>query len=586
MKKTLFYLITLLFLIKNIKSQTFQKTFGGIGDDYATDVIQTSDKGCAIMGVLGFGNVYLLKTDSLGNKQWSKTLALQTPASGELRTFAQTADGGYIFSGVINYSNTNYSYVVKMDAVGNITWSKMHVALSMIMSIKQTIEGDYIAVGKRFTDSKSTIVRFTSTGDIMWSRTLQMSSSALDVIQLASDSSFITCYYSSSFTFSRFSKNANLMWSKTVTGSIYAPGSGYGHLHENGNNVQVTFNGSSCPGLLVINKNGSNAKFSGLACPYTNYFLSDAFPAANKGSFLVGQFNIGSGYGTRDIFLALVDSLGSLTWAKQIGGVNDELPTAIKRTKDKGAIIAGSTKSFSSGKNDIYLIKTDSLGQSGCHTSVLTTFTTTTLTAGLTNYTGIVDSLYGNVTSLQNVTLSNPSEVMYNACVCTSPVASFTPDIMGNMQDNSTWADKWYWSCTCTAGIDSTTINKSYYNPMIPNGTYTVCLKVKNSCGVDSTCHPFNYVFFPVSVREIEESIVYNFYPNPFHNKLIVSRKDDRVSLNLVQVRIINSFGALVYSDSMDGSKKELLLDLLAPGLYFIQLLSDDKVATRKLIKE
>jgi hypothetical protein len=593
MKHNLLCLLTFLFFFS--KSQpAFQKTFGSTGSDYAMDVIQTADKGYAVMGVMNFGGVYILKTDSLGNKQWSKNLGLVTPSQGEFRSFSQTNDGGFIFGGYINYSSNYYGYIVKLDASGNITWQKMHSVMGRsIFSVKQTIEGDYIAVGSQtlYQYSRGTILRLNSSGNITWNRTLPVVNTAMDVVQLSSDSSFITCYFANNHTdnatFSRWSKTGNLMWTKTLNSPTVGVGSS-GHLRESGNEVQVAVSANGCPGILKMTKDGTNAKVIAAACPSLNsYFIADAFPTYNKGSVILASHTVNSPYQTRNNILMQVDSMGTIKWAKQIGGVNDEYPGAVVRTKDHGIVFAGSTKSFSVYRDDIYLVKTDSLGQGSCNTSLLSAFTTSIIPGMLSVYTGTVDSIYGNITSTQAVTISNPSEISYDACGCVAPVASFTPSTIGDMQENSTWATKWYWTCTCLPGqVDSTTIDKGYYGGPFPNGTYTVCLTVKNSCGVDSLCQPFNYVFWPLGVNEKTETTGIGFYPNPVHDKLFISQQGYATNREATGIKIINSLGALVYSDKMEGTMKEIQVDGLAPGLYFIQFTSGSKTITKKVIKE
>jgi hypothetical protein len=133
--------------------------------------------------------------------------------------------------------------------------------------------------------------------------------------------------------------------------------------------------------------------------------------------------------------------------------------------------------------------------------------------------------------------------------------------------------------------VDSTTINKSYYGPL-PNGTYTVCLKVKNSCGVDSLCQLFNYVYYPINVKENTENLISNLYPNPFHDKLIITRENPNLNMPDMKIRITNSFGSLIYSGTLEGTEKEIQLPELASGLYFIQFISNGIVVSRKLVKE
>ena len=83
-------------------SQVWSKTFGGTGDEWAFSVIQTFDGGYATAGYTtssgaGKADVWLVKTDSLGNQQWNKTYG------GKEFDWAscviQTKDGGYALAG-------------------------------------------------------------------------------------------------------------------------------------------------------------------------------------------------------------------------------------------------------------------------------------------------------------------------------------------------------------------------------------------------------------------------------------------------------------------------------------------------------
>jgi hypothetical protein len=52
----------------------------------------------------------------------------------------------------------------------------------------------------------------------------------------------------------------------------------------------------------------------------------------------------------------------SMTWAKNHGGIYDEIAYSIQQTADGGYIIAGNTDSFGAGANDVWVIKLDSSG--------------------------------------------------------------------------------------------------------------------------------------------------------------------------------------------------------------------------------
>ncbi|MBK6914159.1 MAG: T9SS type A sorting domain-containing protein [Ignavibacteriales bacterium] len=63
-----------------------------------------------------------------------------------------------------------------------------------------------------------------------------------------------------------------------------------------------------------------------------------------------------------DIWLLRTDSNGDTLWTKTYGGDGDEYAYSMKKTEDGGFIIAGTTNSFGVGQFDFYVIRTDSLG--------------------------------------------------------------------------------------------------------------------------------------------------------------------------------------------------------------------------------
>jgi hypothetical protein len=89
-------------------NKTWDKTYGGTGRDTAYSVQQTSDRGYILAGATysygaggsDFSDVWLVKTDSNGNKAWDKTFG--GTARDEAYDVQQTSDGGYILAGQIS----------------------------------------------------------------------------------------------------------------------------------------------------------------------------------------------------------------------------------------------------------------------------------------------------------------------------------------------------------------------------------------------------------------------------------------------------------------------------------------------------
>ncbi len=197
-------------IVKSDSNGTLQweKRFGGIDQDYLFDLQQTRDGGYVLCGFSRSGisgdkseavhggnldsDYWIIKTDSLGNKQWDKDFG--GTSYEEARSMQQTRDGGYIIAG---YSASDISgdkseatkggydyWIIKTDSLGNMQWDKDLGGSEEddAFSIQQTADGGFIVEGASSSSLSSDkteatqgaydywIVKMDSLGHAQWDR--------------------------------------------------------------------------------------------------------------------------------------------------------------------------------------------------------------------------------------------------------------------------------------------------------------------------------------------------------------------------------------------------------------------------------
>ncbi|CAN5286548.1 hypothetical protein BH09BAC5_BH09BAC5_00320 [soil metagenome] len=310
------------------------KTYGANGDEVDCFVQQTSDNGFIITARsnsfgAGSADVYLIKTNSVGDLEWSKTIGGSNWEEGH--AVLQTADGGYIHCGFtksFGAGGDDY-YVIKNDANGNLLWTKTYGGSGDEPAhfIQQTLDGGFIVGGATTSFGNGGwdyyLVKIDSAGNQQWSKTYGGAGDDQGwSVQQTSDGGYIIGGFTNSF-----GAGAEDYWMvKTDVNGIVEWSKTYGGI-----------NSDEC---------------------YSVRQTSD-------GGYVLAGSTTSFGAGSTDIYLIKTDAQGNAEWTKTYGGTGDEMTQCVSQMTDGGYLIGGYTSSFGSGSRDFYLIKTDSQGNSG-----------------------------------------------------------------------------------------------------------------------------------------------------------------------------------------------------------------------------
>ncbi len=85
---------------------------------------------------------------------------------------------------------------------------------------------------------------------------------------------------------------------------------------------------------------------------------------SKDGYMISGEFDTGSRENTVDAWLVNTGMDGSFKWDKKFGWINPDRFDRVILTDDGGVIAAGITESYGNGSSDIYIVRTDALGNS------------------------------------------------------------------------------------------------------------------------------------------------------------------------------------------------------------------------------
>jgi hypothetical protein len=163
-------------------NEEWNKTFGGVENDYGYSVQQISDGGYLILGETnsfgsGSGDAWLIKTDTNGTEEWNKTFGGNDQDAGISMQIVENT--GYIITGVTRSFGLDSGdvWLIKTDVFGNEQWNRTFGGTSYDCgaSIDTTEDGGFIicAITETYGAGEEDVwlIKTDSSGNEQWNKT-------------------------------------------------------------------------------------------------------------------------------------------------------------------------------------------------------------------------------------------------------------------------------------------------------------------------------------------------------------------------------------------------------------------------------
>jgi len=306
-------------------NEEWNRTFGGDIFDSGEDIAQTKDGGLIVTGWTessgaGGYDLWLLKTDSTGNEEWSKTFG----GEGEDRGFAveQTNDKGFIIAGFASLAQNGETnaWLIKTDSTGTEEWSRtFHFQyFDCAYDVTQTNDGGYAMTGSAtyLSNTSAWLLKTDENGLEQWRHDNYNEMTASYSLAQTADAGFVITGYKGSF-----SDSADAMVVRTDDYGFYDWSIIYDDMgNERGNSIVVTSE---------------------------NEYMITGYTETTSGDM-------------SDLFLLKCTEAGNISWSKNFDLSLKDFGYKIIETADSGYVVTGMTETDEEG--DVLLIKTDEYG--------------------------------------------------------------------------------------------------------------------------------------------------------------------------------------------------------------------------------
>ena len=274
-------------------------------------------------------------------------------------------------------------FLIKTDDYGDTLWTKTFGSNygDFGRSVKQTSDNGYILTGYKDYNTSSPqnqdliLIKTNSVGDTLWSKIFTINCEWGHYVQETNDGGYVvigdTRLNSSSsipldILFVKLDSVGNISWKKKFGSNFYSERGLSGQQTTDGGYIIGGYTSLNGDDMIMIKTDEQgdslwSKKFGGNSSD-----ICSSIQQTNDGGYILTGYTFSFGGGQNDIYLVKTDSLGNLLWSQTFGNTGSDRGYSVQQTTDGGYIITGFTSYIPgitpSTNNDIWLIKTNGNG--------------------------------------------------------------------------------------------------------------------------------------------------------------------------------------------------------------------------------
>ena len=364
--------------------------------------------GKSLHNTLGLDHMLVTKTFENGSVDWmSKFIPVIGSGEGILQDVEVLGDG-YVATGWMDLDQQDV-FTMKLDLTGNPIWSVCYGNLNqgapgdqISYDVEPTPDGGFVVVGSSGDDI--ILFKLDANGNRLWSTvygdedhifeglSVEATDDDGDGVQdngfaIAGTRRIVTLQGTSDadWIVIKTDMNGTFSWARTITGSILddepytikqidVDGDGLLDADEyivGGYMTHPTYTPARRDAAIAFLNPATATSSVILYTDGTNHSEIRALEQNVNGGFILnGNINENLTGNNNDVFLIETDLTGSPNWDNLYGDADrNDWALSVEEMNSSGYVFAGGTTSFPFGDQDIYLVKTDPLGNSPCRTT-------------------------------------------------------------------------------------------------------------------------------------------------------------------------------------------------------------------------